>query len=179
MKFSRIVPIAAALLGLMLLPLTAALVLILQAKGALSLTWPTINLGSLDLGALLPSLGTEMSNLPSHDLASRLMDSSGRAGQTSSPGGVAGGSGAAGGGSIPSRDVDPFTRGYVRWWEEHLEPLGDAVDWLEQMYREGEQMYNDAVDSLGDMYNDAADSLGETWDSLFGSSSGGSGSGSP
>jgi hypothetical protein len=166
MKFSRIVPIAAALLGLMLLPLTAALVLILQAKGVLSLTWPTINLGSLDLGALLPSLGTEVSSLPSHDLAARLMDASGRAGQTPSPGGVAGGSGAAGGGSVPARDIDPFTRGWTRWWEDILEPVGDAADWLEQRYRDGEEMYNDAVDSLE-----------ETWNDLFGSSSEGASSG--
>jgi len=128
MKWRKTVPIGIALLSLALLPLAAVLYFIFHSKGAPSLTWPAIDLGSLDPNALLSRLGVDLRNLDPDNLLSQLMDDEGRANQTGNQGGVTGGTGAAGGGAAGTGlGNDSFSQGVKRWAKKNL------PEWLYQL----------------------------------------------
>jgi hypothetical protein len=124
------------LLSLVVLPpLAILLYLILEGRGLLPAGWPEFDLAGLRLAWDQATAGV-----------GRILDASGRADQTGSPGGVIGGTGAAGaGGTTPPK-------GHIH---AHFEGLWD-------------EFKEEWVDPWEETWNDFKEDVGDLWDELWG-----------
>jgi hypothetical protein len=134
-------------LSTLLLPaLAIVLYLILEERGLLPAGWLAFDLGHL-------AVAWDQAG----EFVGRLLDASGRAGQTGYPGGVIGGTGAAGAAEA-TPPKSHLHKALEEWWDEvdkeHIEP-----------WRETWKDFKEDV-------SDSADAVSDWWDELWGDEGG-------
>jgi hypothetical protein len=134
MNLKRCLLVMATLLGLILVPLAIVLYLVAHTKGAAGLTWPAIDLSSLDPARWLAGQGLDPHALSVDRIFDQLASGPSAANATGNPGGVAGGTGVTGGvsgGAQPpdpvQRKIDEYIEGVKKYVKKEWEATKEAL----------------------------------------------------